>query len=162
MGILDNIKGRAKANPQHIVLPEGEDPRTLQAARMCIEQGIARLTVLGDQEKLNEAARAAGVSLTGIPVVDHRRSPDREKFIALYHEARRAKGQTNDEARRALEDPLYFGNMMVKAGLADGSVAGATNTTAHTVRAALQCIGVQQGRRIVSSFFLMVLPNPEI
>jgi phosphate acetyltransferase len=78
---------------------------------------------------------------------------------AYYHELRRAKGLMPDEARIALQDPLYYGNLMVRAGRADGSVAGATNTTAHTVRAALQCIGVRQGYKLVSSFFVMALPD---
>ncbi|HZS46742.1 MAG TPA: phosphate acyltransferase, partial [Blastocatellia bacterium] len=160
MSILDNIKSRAKANRQHIVLPEGDDERTIRAARMVVDQGIARITVLGDEKKIGEMAARAGVNLSGIPIVDYKRSADFDKYVSLFHESRRAKGLTSDEARKALNDPLYFGNMMVRDGKADGSVAGATNTTAHTVRSALHCIGVKPGMRIVSSFFVMVLPNP--
>ena len=159
MSILDNIKGRAKSNPQHIVLPEGDDERTLRAARMVVDQGIARVTVLGDEKKIAEIARSAGINLGGIPVIDFKRSADFDKYVSLFHESRRAKGLTQDEARKTLGDPLYFGNMMVRDGKADGSVAGATNTTAQTVRAALHCVGVKPGMRIVSSFFLMVLPD---
>src|SRR5438094_570019 len=82
-------------------------------------------------------------------------------MVSLLYEARRAKGISVDEARTALRDPLYYGNLMVRAGRADGSVAGATNTTAHTVRAALHCIGIRPGFRIVSSFFVMVLLRPD-
>jgi phosphate acetyltransferase len=82
-------------------------------------------------------------------------------MAALYHELRRAKGLMADEARIALQDPLYYGNLLVRTGKADGSVAGATNTTAHTVRAALQCIGVRSGFKLVSSFFVMALPTSD-
>ena len=159
MSILDTIKSRAKANPQHIVLPEGDDERTIRAARMVVDQGIARVTVLGDEKKISGIAQSAGINLAGIPLVDFKRSADFDKYVSLFHESRKAKGLTTDEARKSISDPLYFGNMMVRDGKADGSVAGATNTTAHTVRAALHCIGVKPGMRIVSSFFLMVLPN---
>src|SRR5882724_9039542 len=160
MSILENIKGRAKSNPQHVVLPEGEDERTIRAARMVIDQGIARVTILGDEKKIAAIANSAGVNLSGIPILDFQRSSDFDKYVSIFHQARRAKGLNQDEARKSISDPLYYGNMMVRDGKADGSVAGATNTTAHTVRAALHCIGVKPGMRIVSSFFLMVLPNP--
>jgi phosphate acetyltransferase len=157
MSILERIRQKAAADPQHIVLPEGEDPRTLVAASACARDRLARVTVLGNEEKVRAAAREAGADLGGIELLDHRRAPDFEKMAALYHELRRAKGLMPDEARIAVTDPLYYGNLLVRDGRADGSVAGATNTTAHTVRAALHCIGIRAGFRIVSSFFLMQL-----
>ena len=159
MNILERIRRRAAADPQHIVLPEGEDPRTVVAASIVTRDRVARVTVLGDEEKIRAASREAGADLAGVNVLDHRRAPDFEKTAALYHELRRAKGMMPDEARFAVQDPLYYGNLMVRAGRADGSVAGATNTTAHTVRAALHCIGMRAGLRVVSSFFVMVLPD---
>ncbi|MGZ8843447.1 MAG: phosphate acetyltransferase [Pyrinomonadaceae bacterium] len=160
MSILDQIRQRAASNPQHIVLPEGEDPRTVVAASMATRQRLARITVLGDEEKVRAAARQAGADLGGVDLIDHVRAGDFEKMVSLLYEARRAKGMTTDEARNALRDPLYYGNLMVRAGRADGSVAGATNTTTHTVRVALHCIGVRQGLKLVSSFFLMALRDP--
>ena len=157
MSILERIRQRAAADPQHVVLPEGEDPRTVVAASMCARQRVARVTVLGSEEKIRAAAHAAGVDLGGVEVIDHRRAADFEKMAALYHELRRAKGMMPDEARLHLADPLYYGNLLVRMGRADGSVAGATNTTAHTVRAALHCVGVRQGFKLVSSFFVMAL-----
>lgn len=157
MSILDQIRQRAASSPQHIVLPEGEDPRTVVAASMATRQRLARITVLGDEEKVRAAARQAGADLGGVDLIDHVRANDLEKMVSLLYEARRAKGMTTDEARNALRDPLYYGNLMVRAGRADGSVAGATNTTTHTVRVALHCIGVRQGLKLVSSFFLMAL-----
>jgi phosphate acetyltransferase len=159
MSILERIRARAARDPQHIVLPEGEDPRTVVAASMVERDRLARVTVLGDEEKVRSLAREAGADISGVEVLDHLRAPDFDKTAALYHELRRSKGMMPDEARIAVRDPLYYGNLLVRGGRADGSVAGATNTTAHTVRAALHCIGMRQGLRVVSSFFVMVLPE---
>lgn len=161
MDILQKIRARAQSQPQHIVLPEGEDDRTLIAAAKITEERIARVTVLGDEEKIRSRAAALGVSLTNVPLLDHRRSPDFEKYAQELYELRRARGLTLDEAREQLIDPLYFGDLMVRHGKADGSVAGATNTTAHTVRAALITIGVREGLTLVSSTMLMVVNNKE-
>jgi phosphate acetyltransferase len=157
MPILERIRQRAAANQQHIVLPEGNDPRTVAAAVACTERHIARVTLLGDESTIRENAQRQGLNLGSVDVIDHRRAPDFEKMVSLFQELRRAKGMTTDEARTTLKDPLYYGNLMVRAGKADGSVAGATNTTSHTVRAALLCIGVRPGFKLVSSFFLMSL-----
>src|ERR1051325_9057594 len=162
MSILDQIRQRAAANPQHIVLPEGEDPRTALAASAAVRQRLARITILGDEEKVRPAARQSGADLGGVELIDHKRAGDLEKMVSLLYEARRAKGLTLDEARNALRDPLYYGNLMVRDGRADGSVAGATNTTSHTVRVALHCIGVRAGFKLVSSFFLMQLRDPSL
>ncbi|HEV2914873.1 MAG TPA: phosphate acetyltransferase [Pyrinomonadaceae bacterium] len=159
MNILERLRERAATDLKHIVLPEGEDPRTVVAASICARERIARITLIGREEKIRAAAQGAVVDLGGVEVVDHRRAPDFEKMASLYHELRRARGVMADEARAAVEDPLYYGNLMVRMGRADGSVAGATNTTSHTVRAALHCIGVRAGFKLVSSFFVMVLPD---
>src|SRR3989440_3807362 len=162
MSILDQIRQRAAANPQRIVLPEGEDPRTVVAASTAARERLARVTVLGDEEKVRAAARQAGADLGGVELIDHVRANDFDKMVSLLYETRRAKGLTLDEARNALRDPLYYGNLMVRAGRADGSAAGATNTTSHTVRVALHCIGVRAGFKLVSSFFLMQLRDPSL
>ena len=159
--ILERIRQRAAADPQHIVLPEGEDPRTVVAAAACARDRIARVTVLGSEEKVRQAARDANADLSGVEIVDHRRAADFDKTAALFHELRRAKGMMPDEARISVQDPLYYGNLMVRQGRADGSVAGATNTTAHTVRAALHCVGVRRGFKLVSSFFVMALARAD-
>lgn len=157
--ILDNIRKRAAADLQHVVLPEGEDIRTLQAAEICSREGIAKITVIGDEAKIRSIASEAGVNLNGVEILDHRRSKDVARFATLYYDLRRSKGTTLEEAEQTIKDPLYFGNLFVREGRADGSVAGATNTTAHTVAAALRCIGVKPGFKTVSSFFLMVVPD---
>jgi phosphate acetyltransferase len=162
MNILERIRQRAASRPQHIVLPEGNDPRTIIAAAECARQRIARVTVLGDEETIRASARDNGVDLGGVAIINHLRASDFDKMVALFHDLRRAKGLMSDEARTQVSDPLYYGNLMVRLGQADGSVAGATNTTSHTVRAALHCIGVRSGFKLVSSFFLMVLRNSEL
>ena len=157
--ILEKIRQKAAADRQHIILPEGEDPRTVQAAEMCVRDRIAKITILGDEEKIREVARESSANLNGAEILDHRKSADFGKMATVYHDLRRAKGVTLEEAEQTVKDPLYFGNLLVRSGKADGSVAGATNTTAHTVAAAIRCIGVREGFKIVSSFFLMVVPN---
>ncbi|HSK71109.1 MAG TPA: phosphate acetyltransferase [Pyrinomonadaceae bacterium] len=159
--ILEKIRARASADRQHIILPEGEDARTVQAAEICARDRIAKITILGNEEKIRQIAQETGANLNGVEILDHRKSGDFGKMAMLYHELRRAKGVTLEEAEQTVKDPLYFGNLLVRLGKADGSVAGATNTTAHTVAAALRCIGVRQGLKIVSSFFLMVVPNKQ-
>jgi len=143
MDILDRIRQRAASRPQHIVLPEGNDPRTVAAAAEATAGRLARITLLGDDEKIRSIARDNRLDLGGVTIIDHKRAADFEKMVSSFHDLRRAKGLMADEARTLVSDPLYYGNLMVRSGLADGSVAGATNTTSHTVRAALHCIGVR-------------------
>jgi phosphate acetyltransferase len=160
--ILQRIRERAAADPQHIILPEGDDPRTIEAAAICARDKVAKITVLGNEEKLREMASQSGANLNGVEVLDHGKASDFGRIATLYYDLRRAKGTTLEEAELTVKDPLYYGNLLVREGKADGSVAGATNTTAHTVAAALRCIGVRQGFRIVSSFFLMVVPDKNV
>ena len=157
--ILEKIRQRASENLQHIILPEGEDARTVKAAAICASGKIAKITIIGNEEKIRGLANETNSNLNGVEILDHLKSNDFGKTAQFYHELRRAKGVTLEEAEQTVRDPLYYGNLLVKLGKADGSVAGATNTTAHTVAAALRCIGVREGFKIVSSFFLMVVPD---
>ena len=106
MDILERIRQRAGSRPQHIVLPEGDDPRTVVAAAQCTSQRIARITLLGDENTIRNSARENGVDLGGIEIIDHRRASDFEKMVALYHDLRKAKGLMPDEARTQGSDPL--------------------------------------------------------
>jgi phosphate acetyltransferase len=162
MNILDRLRDRAASRPQRIVLPEGTDPRTVLAAAQCAHDRLARITLIGNEEMIRDVARNERADLSGVTIIDHRRAPDFDKMVSLFLELRRAKGMMADEARNALADPLYYGNLMVRMGAADGSVAGATNTTSHTVRAALLCIGVRPGFKLVSSFFLIATRDPNV
>src|SRR3954466_3041125 len=157
--IIEQIPRWAAADIQHIILPEGDDARTIEAAAICARDRLAKITVIGNDEKVRARAAETGANLNGVDILDHRKSHDFKKFAEMYHQMRKAKGVTLEEAEQAVKDPLYYGNLMVREGKADGSVAGATNTTAHTVAAALRCIGVRAGLKIVSSFFLMVVPD---
>ncbi len=167
MHLLETLKNRARAHKQHIVLPEGEEPRTIRAAAEVARDGFARLTLLGRANVIRAQADTLGVQLppmkpgqAGVSILDPATSPERERYARLYFERRRAKGITEEEARATAARPLYFADLMVADGAADGSVGGATNTTAETVRAALHSIGLAPGCSIVSSFFLMLLPKP--
>jgi phosphate acetyltransferase len=159
MHVLERIRARAASDPKHIVLPEGEDERTIRAASLVVGDRTARVTLIGREDAIRGKASQIGAALTGVSLLDHRRAPEREQYAARYHEARRAKGVTMEEARRQMDDPLYFGNMMVREGQADGSVSGATHTTGHTVSAALRTIGPRAGLKVVSSFFLIAVPG---
>ena len=157
--ILQNIRERASKNLRHIVLPEGEDARTVQAAGICAGEKIAKVTLLGREEIIKQLAQETGANLNGVEIVNHRKSDDFEKMARLYHELRRAKGVTLEESEQIVKDSLFFGNLMVHLGDADGSVAGAVNSTANVVRSALHCVGARSGFKTVSSFFLMVVPD---
>src|SRR5689334_9345042 len=124
MSILDQIRARAASDPQHIVLPEGEDDRTVQAASLIVAERLARITLIGREEVIRDKAARLGADLTGVAIVDHRRATARESYALRYHEIRRAKGVTLEEAHQQMNDALYFGNMMVREGHADGSVSG--------------------------------------
>jgi phosphate acetyltransferase len=159
MNILERLYFRAQSQSRHIVLPEGSDERTLRAAEMIVARNLARITVVGKPDTLRLKCEGLGVSTSGFEIVDHLTHSELDACRQEYFRLRRHKGVTEAEAEKALGDPLYFANMLVRRGLADGTVAGATNTTAHTVRAALQCLGLSKGIRTVSSFFLMLLKD---
>jgi phosphate acetyltransferase len=150
---------RAKADRQHIVLPEGGDDRILQAAGQLLGRGVVDLTVLGDETAVHGRAAALGLDLAGLQVVDPSTSDWRERFAATYAELRRHKGMALPLARDLMVDGAYFGTMMVHAGLADGMVSGAAHTTAHTIRPAFEIIRTAPGTSIVSSVFFMCLAD---
>lgn len=159
--ILQKIRQRAASDRQHIILPEGEDPRTVQAAGICASENIAKVTLLGREEVIKHLANETNSNLNGVEILNHRTSEDFEKMARLYHELRRSKGITLEESEQIVKDSLFYGNLMVHLGKADGSVAGAVNSTANVVRAALHCVGVRTGFKTVSSFFLMVVPDKQ-
>ena len=157
MAIIDKIKAKAKANVKHIVLPEGEESRNVQAAVKIVEQGIAKLTLLGDPAKVKEVA--AGASLEGLEIIDPKTSDKCEQYAATLYELRKAKGMTPEQAAELVRDPMYYGVMMVKMGDADGLVSGAIHSTGDMLRPALQIIKSKPGIKTVSSCFLMECPN---
>ena len=156
--ILETLKNRARANVQHIVLPEGEDPRAIAAAARVAAERYAKITLLGRPGVIEAAAKELSARLEGVAVAEPAASAKLGAYAQIYYERRRARGATLEEARETARRPLYFAALMVAAGDADGSVGGATNTTAETVRAALHAIGLAPEYKLVSSFFLMVVP----
>jgi len=154
---FDDLLDQARKQPKHIVLAEGQDPRIVKGAVQAVRAGLARVTLLGDEGAVRHAiTREAGQGLD-IGVVEPAKSPHFDNFAELYYEMRRHKGMDPETARATMRQPLYFANMMVRAGQADGTIAGAANTTADTVRAAIQVIGVGKRYKMVSSFFIMML-----
>ena len=161
MDLLQALKDRARAHPQRIVLPEGDDPRTVKAAAQAAREGFAKVVLLGSRPVHETIAAAAGLSLAQVESIEPAASPRLESYARLNHDRRRSKGLTETEAFQTARQPLYFADLMVSAGDADGSVAGAVHTTADTVRAALHCIGLAKEWSLLSSFFLMVVPRQE-
>ena len=157
MAIIDKIKAKAKADVKHIVLPEGEEVRNVQAAVMIRDQGLAKLTLLGNPAKVKEVA--AGADLTGIDIIDPGDSDRAPLYAATLYDLRKAKGMTEEEAAKKVADPMYFGIMMVKLGDADGLVSGAIHSTGDMLRPALQVIKSKPGMKTVSSCFLMECPD---
>ena len=156
---LHQLTARASADRKRIVLPEGEDPRILRAAEILRRRGVCDLTVLGDVDAIQETASKLGVDLSGIDLINPAESPDREPYAQAYAEARAHRGVKIDFAREMMLDPAYFGTMMVQQGHVDGMVSGAVNTTAHTIRPALEFVKTKPGTKIVSSVFFMLLPD---
>ncbi|WP_286267975.1 phosphate acetyltransferase [Brooklawnia propionicigenes] len=150
---------QARRVNKHIVLPEGTEERILRAAHRLAEQKICRLTLLGDPAAIGQLAAELGLTIDGIQLIDPQTSQLREQFAAHYAELRAKKGVTLEQARERVADVSYFGTMMVLEGLADGMVSGSVNTTAHTIRPALEVIKTKPGVSVVSSVFLMCLAD---
>jgi len=161
MDLLGKWKNRARAVPQRIVLPEGEDDRVIRAAAQATSERYARPTLLGRPANIQAAARRLGVALDGVEILDPLASPRLDAYAQIYLERRRARGVTLEEAHQTVRKPLYFAALRVAAGDADASVGGAANSTAETVRAALHCIGLSPDAKLVSGFFLMILRETE-
>jgi phosphate acetyltransferase len=159
MELLEQFKARARAHPQRIILVEGEDPRIIQAAATIAAEGFALPTLLGAPDRIEAVAAAAGISLAGVALLNPATGPRLTLYAQHYYERRRARGISPDEAREMARKPLYFAALAVALGDADGSVGGAVNTTAETVRAALHAIGLAPDAGLVSSFFLMLVPE---
>lgn len=154
---LERISARAATDLQHIVLPEGSDARTLEAARSIVDGGIAKVTVLAAEEE----ALAHGIDLSGVSIVDPKTSPANERYAEALYELRKAKGLTLEAAQKMVQDELYHGVMMVHLDDADGMVAGAAHSTGDVLRPCLQILKTAPGISLVSAFFVMVVPNCE-
>jgi len=156
---LDTIISRAKADKQTIVLPEGNDIRTIQAADMILKAGYANLIILGDEAEISKLAE--GLDISGAKIVNPLTDANRQAYADKLYEMRKAKGMTPEQALELISNPLYYGVMMVKDEQADGMVAGACNSTANVLRPSLQILKTAPDSKLVSSFFVMVVPDCE-
>lgn len=160
MSISEKIRQRAKQNVKKIVLPEGEEPRMIEAAQMIYREGFANLVFLGKKEKIKEAAKIASIDFPEeIEIIDPEFAENLEAYADIYYDLRKHKGISVDEARDLLKDPLYYGALMVYKDDADGLVAGSIHATGDVFRPALQTIKTSDNVKIVSSSFIMVIPD---
>lgn len=163
MDILQQMLKRAQANPQRIVLPEGDEPRTLEAANIILRDKVAKLILIGDPKTINDMAKEKGYShIAEAEILDPKNDPRMEEYAQLLYELRKKKGMTEEEARHKAQDPLYLGCLMIKNGDADGELAGARGTTADTIRPAFQILKTKPDVSIVSGAFLMFTPATQL
>lgn len=159
MSFIDNVLQRAKADVKKIVLPEATDERVLTAARKIADEKIAEVVLVGNTEEVKASAEKFGISIEGICLVDPMADSKREEYVNAFYELRKKKGMTPEKAEVQMKDPVFYGCMMVKQGDADGMVSGAAHSTADTLRPALQIVKTAPGTKLVSAFFLMVVPD---
>ncbi len=163
MDILQQMTERAKKHQVRIVLPEGDEPRTLEAANIILRDKIAKLTLIGDPAVIRQMAAANGYEhIEEATIFNPKTDPKMAEYAGLLYELRKAKGMTEEEAAKKAQDPLYLGCLMIKNGDADGELAGARGTTADTIRPAFQILKTKPGVGIVSGAFLMFTPATEL
>jgi phosphate acetyltransferase len=159
MEFLQDILENASKKRKTILLPESSDERVLRAAEILTQNKIASIITIGNEEKIRTDAEKIGVDLSGVRIIDVEKSDKLSDFTNIFFNLRKKKGITIEQARETVTRDLFFAAMMVKEGMADGSVAGSLASTADVLRAGIQCIGMSEGISIVSSFFLMVKPE---
>ena len=161
MSFIENIKQRASKDIKTVILPEGEDQRVLEAASKVVKEGFAKVILVGNKKQIETDSKEHKIDLTGVEVIDIATSEKKQDYIQKLYELRQAKGMTLDEASKLIEEPIYFGMMMLKNGEADGLVSGACHSTADTLRPALQILKTAPNTKLVSAFFVMCVPNCE-
>jgi len=159
MTMIEKVWAKARQNPRAIVLPEGDERRTVQAAAIILGEKLARPILLGDPDRIRAVATETGADLAGIEIVNPADSPKRDAYAEALYDLRRTKGLSREDAARLAAEAMYHGMLMVKLGDADGLVSGAVHTTGDMLRPALQVIRTKPGISVVSSSFLMNCPN---
>ena len=159
MSMIERVWEKARRNVKTVVLPEGDEPRTVQAAARIRDEGLARPVLLGNPDGINAVARERGADISDIEIVDPANSPKFDAYSEALYELRKAKGLSREDAAKLAANPMYYGILMVKLGDADGLVSGAVHTTGDMLRPALQIIKTKPGISVVSSSFLMNCPN---
>lgn len=163
MNFIENIKNRAKQEIKTIVLPEAEDIRTLKATQIALKEKYANIVLIGNEEKIKQKAQENNVNIEGATIINPQTSENYEKYAQLLYELRKNKGMTIEQAKELVLNPVYFGMLMVKdeETKADGLVSGAVHSTADTLRPALQILKTAPDTKLVSAFFVMVVPDCE-
>ena len=161
MNFIEKIKQRAKQDIKTIVLPEADDIRTLKATELVLKEKYANIILIGDEQKVKELAKSNNINIEGVKIINPKTSKDYEKYANLLYELRKHKGMTIEQAKEITLNPVYFGMLMVKNNDADGLVSGAAHSTADTLRPALQILKTAPNTKLVSAFFVMVVPNCE-
>lgn len=163
MNFIENIKNRAKQEIKTIVLPEAEDLRTLKATQIALKEKYANIVLVGNEEIIKQKAQENNINIEGATIINPQTSKDYEKYAQLLYELRKNKGMTIEQAKELVLNPVYFGMLMVKdeETKADGLVSGAVHSTADTLRPALQILKTAPDTKLVSAFFVMVVPDCE-
>ena len=163
MAFIEEIKQRAKSDIKTIILPEAEDIRILQATEKVLKEQYANIILLGNKAKIQEEAHKNNIIIAGAEIIEPTRSENYKKYVELLYELRKNKGMTIEEAKELVKDPVYFGMLMLKdeESHADGLVSGAIHSTSDTLRPALQILKTAPDTKLVSAFFIMVVPNCE-
>lgn len=161
MSFIENIKEKAKLDMKTIVLPETNDIRILEAASKIKHEGFANIILVGNEDEINKLATENNINISNISIVDPNKSEKYNIYVQKFYELRKEKGMTLDKAEEIMKDNVFFGMMMVKESDADGLVSGACHSTADTLRPALQILKTQPNTKLVSAFFVMVVPNCE-
>ena len=161
MSFIEEIKDRARKDIKTILLPEAEEIRTLEATRQVLDEKFANVILIGNKQKVEEKAKENNIDIAGVEIVDPNNSEKYEEYVNLLYELRKNKGMTLEKARELVKDTTYFGMLMLKdkESKADGLVSGAVHSTSDTLRPALQILKTKPGTKLVSAFFVMVVPN---
>ena len=162
MDIMQQIWGKARSKVMTVVLPEGEEARTIKAAGIILKERLAKLILLGRVEEIERTAKMLDADIASATILDPANSKFRHNFTQEYFKLRSHKGVTMEQAEETMKHNLFFGAMLVRMGIANGSVAGAINTTGDVMRAAIQIVGMKPGIKIVSSSFMMVMPSGKV
>ena len=161
MSFIEEIKERARKDIKTILLPEAEDIRTLEATKMVLEEKYAKVILIGNKEKVLNKAKENNIDISGAEIIEPETSEKYNEYVELLYNLRKHKGMTEEQAKELVKDPTHFGMLMLKdkKSTADGLVSGAVHSTSDTLRPALQILKTKPGTKLVSAFFVMVVPN---
>ena len=161
MSFIETIKEKARKDIKTIVLPEATDPRTIRATQIIQKENYAKVILIGNEEEVRRIAEKENVDISNIQIINPEKDEKAKKYAKELYELRKAKGMTEEQAQELIKNPVYYGMMMVKLDEADGLVSGAAHSTSDTLRPALQILKTAPGTKLVSAFFVMVVPNCE-